>query len=291
MNYMEKWPNFFIVGTPRAGTTTLYDFLKRTEGVFMSSHKEPHYFSSIESSSLYPPPIRDKKKYLSLFNKVKKEKAVGEASTSYLWDPNAPKLIHEDIPNAKIIISLRDPVERAYSHYLLRLSGGKTYSFSEAIRKALMPNVDFYTGVIVIGGWYHKEINRYLNFFGKEKVKIMIFEEFVIDPKKTINEVLKFLEVQEEPPQAVELVHNYLTKPRNLLTASILKNKTVRRIARDLLPTSIAVIGVRRILGKKITKPSISQQDRIFLENLYRNDVRKLQKTLGRKLPWKWVNN
>jgi len=163
---MEKWPNFLIVGAPRAGTTSLHNFLKRTEGVFMSPRKEPHYFSSIESSYLYPPPIRDKKQYLALFNKIKGEKAVGEASTSYLWDPNAPKLIHEVIPNAKIIVSLRDPVERAYSHYLLRLSyGRKTYSFSEAIREALKPNVDYYTGIIVRGGWYHKEVKRYLSFF------------------------------------------------------------------------------------------------------------------------------
>lgn len=288
---MEKWPNFFIVGAGRAGTTTLNDFLKRTEGVFMPSRKEPHYFSTIEPSLIYPPPIRDKKKYLDLFTKVKGEKAIGEASTSYLLDPSSPKLIHEVIPNAKIIVSLRDPVERAYSHYLLRLSGGKTYSFSESVRKALIPNVDYYTGIIVRGSWYHEDIKRYLSFFGPEKVKIIIFEEFVADPKKTIKEVLKFLEVQSEPPQAVELVHNYLTKPRNLLAASILKNKTVRRIARDLLPESVAEMGVRRILGKKISKPSMSQQDRIFLENLYRNDVIDLQKELGRKLPWKWVNN
>lgn len=286
---MEKWPNFFIVGAPRAGTTTLYDFLKRTEGVFMSPRKEPHYFSSIEPSSLYPPPIHDKKKYLDLFNKVKTEKVVGEASTSYLWDPEAPKLIHKVIPNAKIIVSLRDPVERAYSHYLLRLSGGKTYSFSESIRKALKSNVDFYSGVIVRGGWYNKEAKRYLSFFGKQKVKILFFEEFVNDPKKTIKEILKFLHVEAESPQAVELVHNYLTKPRNLLAASILKNKTVRQIAKDFLPEAVAVVGVRKILGKKITKPMIPQQDRIFLENLYRNDVIALQKTVGRQLPWKWV--
>jgi len=100
---MEKWPNFLIVGAPRAGTTTLYDFLKRTDGIFMPSRKEPHYFSSIESSYLYPPPIRNQKKYLALFKKVKGEKAIGESSTSYLWDPNSPKLIHGVIPNAKIM--------------------------------------------------------------------------------------------------------------------------------------------------------------------------------------------
>jgi len=119
----------------------------------------------------------------------------------------------------------------------------------------------------------------------------LIFEEFVTDPKKTIKEVLKFLEVQAEPPQAVELVHNYLTKPRNLLAVSILKNKTIRRIAKDLLPESVAAVGVKKILGKKFIKPNMPQQDRIFLENLYRDDVRNLQETLGQKLPWDWAKN
>jgi len=121
---LEKWPNFFIVGVPRAATTSLDDLLKRSEGVFMPSHKEPHYFSSIESSILYPPPIRDKKKYLALFKKAPEGALIGESSTSYSWDPTSAKSIHQIVPEAKIIISLRDPVERAYSHYLLRIGGG-----------------------------------------------------------------------------------------------------------------------------------------------------------------------
>jgi len=101
---MDRFPNFFIVGAPRAATTTLYDYLKRTEGIFMSPKKEPHYFSQSISTKQAPHAIRDKKKYLSLFKNVQNEKAVGEASASYLWDPLAPKLIHHHVPNAKIII-------------------------------------------------------------------------------------------------------------------------------------------------------------------------------------------
>jgi len=99
---MEHWPNFFIVGAPRAGTTSLYEFLKRTKGVFMPSYKEPHYFSvTIDRSLINRKPIRDKKKYLQLFKKVNNEKAVGEASTSYLWDTEAPKLIYKKKPKLK----------------------------------------------------------------------------------------------------------------------------------------------------------------------------------------------
>ena len=119
------WPNFFIVGAPRSGTTSLYEYLKEVPEVFMSPVKEPNFFNlSVENDLFLSKPIREKKKYLDLFKNVKDEKAIGEASPTYLWDPKTPKLIHEIIPDAKIIISLRDPVERTFSHYLMYFRNG-----------------------------------------------------------------------------------------------------------------------------------------------------------------------
>ena len=109
----ETWPNFFIVGAARAGTTSLYTYLKNTPGVYMSEHKEPHYFIDNMKAGYY-----DESKYLQLFKNVKNEKAIGEASVDYLIDPSSAKCIHDKIPDAKIIILLRDPVERAFSSYL-----------------------------------------------------------------------------------------------------------------------------------------------------------------------------
>jgi len=286
---LEKWPNFFIVGAPRAATTSLDDLLKRSEGVFMPSHKEPHYFSSIESSILWTA-IRDKKKYLALFKKAPEGALIGESSTSYSWDPTSAKSIHQIVPEAKIIISLRDPVERAYSHYLLRIGGGITYSFSEAIKIALDTKNDFVQRIIILGGWYNEQVKRYLETFGKKQVKVLIFEEFIKNPKKTMKEIFEFLNLKNEPPEEVELVHNILTKPRSKIALSLLQNTTVRKIARNLLPASVAVFGVKQVLGKKISKPPMLEKDRIFLQNLYRNDVKNLQKMLNIKLPWNWVN-
>ncbi|MCH6588336.1 MAG: sulfotransferase, partial [Proteobacteria bacterium] len=93
-----KRPDFFIVGAPRCGTTAMYHYLEAHPEIFMSEEKEPHYFSSIETSSIHPRVIRDKKKYLALFKKANNAKAIGEASTSYLWDPESAKLIHNTVP-------------------------------------------------------------------------------------------------------------------------------------------------------------------------------------------------
>ncbi len=287
---MDRFPNFFIVGAPRAGTTSLYDYLNRTEGVYMSTRKEPHYFTTFGESFLYPPPIRDKKKYLELFSNVKDEKVIGEGSTSYLRDPKVPKLIHKVSPNAKIIIILRHPVERAYSNYLLRVSSGKTYSFSEATKKSIDSDYDQYDGTVVHAGWYYKQVKGYQDVFGVDKVKILIFEEFIREPKKAIKEVLEFLEVESNPPESVELVHNILTKPRGKISTSILTNKTIRQSGRKILPESVAEFLVRKVFGKKIMKSKISKQDRGFLEKLYKNDVTELQKIIDKKLPLTFNN-
>ena len=123
---MEKWPNFFIVGAPKAGTTSLYEYLKNIPGIYMPPIKETHYFSRIivPDTISHFHPIRDKNEYLSLFENVTDEKIIVDDSPSYLADPEAPKLIHEIVPHARILMSLRDPVERAFSGYLPRVRRG-----------------------------------------------------------------------------------------------------------------------------------------------------------------------
>ena len=153
---MEKWPNFFIVGAPRAGTTSLYEYLKQTKGIFMPSIKDPDFFA-VETDLDFAvlKQIKDKKEYLKLFENVKDEIAIGEASPTYLHDPKAPKLIHDAVPNAKIIISLRDPVERANSYFSnLVSSGTASESFSDCIRNGINLSSG-YSAQVVKGSFYY----------------------------------------------------------------------------------------------------------------------------------------
>jgi len=142
----EKLPNFFIVGAAKSGTTSLYHHLCQHLDVFMSPVKEPHYFSRdvgvrsfkaddtksifanlrgyidfILKSRFY---ILNFEKYKRLFSNVKNEKAIGEASVSYLVSKVAAEEIYKFNPDAKIIIILRNPVKRAFSHWLMDLRIG-----------------------------------------------------------------------------------------------------------------------------------------------------------------------
>ncbi len=195
---METWPNFFIVGAPRAGTTSLYNYLKKIPGIYMSPMKEPHYFS--ESSfpeGRFRTIIRDKKKYLELFKKIKNEKIVGEASATYLSDPEAPNLIHHIIPNAFILASLRDPVERTFSHFLMHKSQGVLKpTFYEQLENELNNIVDpTEPNIHLESGLYSSGVKKHLNIFGENQVKIIIFEEFIKNTKGTVEEILKFLNI------------------------------------------------------------------------------------------------
>ena len=149
MHFIRK-PNFFIVGAAKAGTTALYYYLKRHPDVFMCPIKEPHYFSSdirYENFSTFHKRVHSKLKirdylqnsqlyevhidwvtgwmdYLALFRESNGEKAIGEASTGYLYSESAAANIAEKCPKAKIIIVLRDPIERAFSHYKMYFISG-----------------------------------------------------------------------------------------------------------------------------------------------------------------------
>jgi hypothetical protein len=284
---MEQWPNFFIAGAPRAGTTSLYEYLKDIDDIFMSSIKEPNYFSvSISDKILLQRSFRKKNEYLKLFQGVKDEKAIGEGSHSYLWDPQSAKLIHQNIPDAKIILLLRNPVERAFSHYLFTVSvGQETGTFSDAITKALKAKPDF-SGAIIEAGLYGQQITKYLEFFEKEKIKIVFSEEFIKNTESTVKEILEFLEVDVPKTLSFTKIHHEYSITGNKFIFFLMRNRMVRYAAKNFLPRESAR-KIKESFDKKGVKPELNENDRQFLQEYYHDDVLCLEKILNRKVPWK----
>jgi len=287
---MERWPNFFIVGAPKSGTTSLYEYLKDVPGVYMSTVKEPNYFHT-PNIFLGPRVIRtlDKSDYLKLFKDVTNEKAIGESSPGYLRDQNSPKLIYEQIPDARIIILLRNPVERTFSHYLMhKRTGVEKDSFHDVITRNitnLKNGIEQYNKCID-PSIYPEQVKRYLKTFGSNKVKILIFEEFIKNPKKIVKEVLDFLELEGEPTDAVETTHNVYGIPRGKMGKFLRGSITVKKLSLKLVPQSLRWKMRDKIALKKEEKPKLQQEDRLILESFFQDDVLKLQEMLGRELPW-----
>jgi len=292
---LNKWPDFFIAGAPKAGTTSMYMYLQNIPGIFLSKIKEPHYFALNTPSYPLLNHIRDKKEYLELFKKAKNEHAIGEASADYLRDPASPKLIHDTIPNTKFIFILRDPITRAFSHYLQNVRVGiETQSFFEALEKCLKIDSRKYPNkgpLYLDAGLYAEQLKRYLKYFDMNQMKILIFEEFIKNPKSSVEEVLDFLNVKSEVPDFAEEAYNPFRIPKNKLAKKILLNRTIGMIVKKSpIPESIVQSARIKYLEKKVPKPQMSENEKKLLERYYKSDVQRLKKLIGRELPWSFAS-
>src|SRR5262249_39324802 len=128
-------PNFFVIGAPKAGTTSLYEYVAQHPDVYMSPVKEPAYFKP-----RHPPGGEDAEPedrlaaYVALFDGVAGEHVVGEATPSYLQSASAAARIRDAVPDARLVAVLRNPVDRAYSGYSMRVQQGtEDRTFVEAM--------------------------------------------------------------------------------------------------------------------------------------------------------------
>lgn len=288
----EQWPNTFIVGAEKSGTTSLYSYLRDTPGVFASSEKGPRYFHKHNVDVYLGNPetrISDRSKYLKLFQKRKDEKIVVEASASYLRDPETPKMIHDSVPHAKIIIMLRNPVERAFSSYLMRRTSGQEKRPLHRVISdgtAVGGRRDREYNLSLDAGLYSEQVKRYIDTFGSKQVGIWIFEEFVENPAKTVKDILEFLGIDSVPPESVKNAYNPYGRPRGRLERLIIRNRRVRKMSRKIIPQDIRWSLRQNLLLKRDKKPDLTSRDRRILEDFYRGDIKKLEGLLMRRLPW-----
>jgi len=286
---MERWPNFFILGS-KAGSTSLYEYLKDIPGIYMSPVKEPGYFRP----ALLPPNapkrkrIQNKNEYLKLFEDVKNEKVVGEATPGYLNFPEVAKWIHKIVPTAKILISLRDPVERLFSSYLMQhRSGHFKLSISEDLENIFKKTEKTdWSRFWVDTGLYFEKVQTYFDIFGSKQVKIIIFEEWVKKPQNTIQEILDFLEIDYKISDFEPEVHNPFKVPRGSIAKYIFRNRRIKQIARKTLSSKQRSSLAKKILLSKKGKPKMDEKSISMLTKYYEDDVHKLENFLGRKLPW-----
>ena len=285
-------PNFFIVGAAKAGTTSLHAYLSRHPEVFMSPLKEPHYFSSFEVKPEFDnfiPAIRDAKTYQELFAGSERYKAVGEASPSYLCDADAARRIRLAIPDAKIIISLRDPVQRAYSHYLMEFRQGReTHSFGDALasdrlRREKGWGVSFQ---YVELGLYAEQVERYLAAFGNSNVLVILFEDLVRETPAVMKEVADFLEIDsaEFPRDTFDRVHNSYEVSRGRVARLLLRSRPIRQWSRRWIPQVLRTAIRSRILFTIGQKPTMDEATRRSLAGLFAADLQRLERMLGRDL-------
>lgn len=186
-------PDVFIVGAPRCGTTALYTYLGDHPEIFMSPIKEPEFFTDFLGEHRR---VRTWPEYLDCFAGVRGEKRIGEASVSYLVSPTSARAIKQFSPLARVIIMLRNPVDVMHSmYYLRRFSNLEDQpSFEAALdadaRGRKVPLLTYRERAM-----FAAQVERYITVFGREKVQVIVYDDFKADTRGVFRDTLRFLDV------------------------------------------------------------------------------------------------
>ena len=300
-------PNFFIVGAAKSGTTSLWRYMKQHPDVFFPDNKEPNFFAyeaEISQSICGPadPEVLLKKLhsltvtsfdvYQDLFRNASSAKAVGEASVRYLYFPQACERIFQSLPDSKIIIILRNPVNRLYSHFLMMkgMYSLEPLSLSEALEQEesrISAKWDWDWHYVQVS-MYFDQVRRYLETFGSSNVRVFVYEEFCQSPLQVVQEIFRFLDVDDNfvPDMSARSMQAYWPRSTNIDQALRSPNR-INSAMRNILPTStyarLVKYGMRLNKGKP---PRMPNEMREQLSMTFQQDVVKLEHLLGRKLPW-----
>lgn len=275
-------PSFIILGAQKAGTSSLHYALKKHPDVFMSNPKEVSFFNNEKNYS------RGAEWYTSFFAKRNGEKQAGETTPSYLWDKRVPLRIGKLLPDAKFILLLRNPVDRAYSAYWYAYrNGDETLPFEDALKveafRATQGDSIRGFSSYVDRGLYAQQIKRYLQFFDRSRFLFIISEEYQGNPRKTLHTVTRFLGVDCD-----EAFLDAACSVRSNV-ASIPRSKHIHRCV--LLLLQYFPIGgriVRRLNTKKGPYPPLSSEVRINLAKRFQSSNDELQEILQRNLHAWW---
>jgi len=298
-------PNFFIVGAPKSATTALNKYLHQHPDVFIPNVKELHYFGTDldflppgQNFKTVPRSKEELEYYLSFFEGAEGASAIGEASVWYLYSKKAAEEIKAFASEAKIIITLRNPVDLLYSLHSQFLWEGNEdiVDFTSALavepdRKQgnrLPATMDFRKGLFyreVVR--FSDQVKRYLDLFGPQNVLVLFYEDFSSDPESSFTTVLNFLGVSDTFIPEFRRV-NANKKVRSKTLRNILKNPgSIVRLGGKIIPDSIrskVIHYLRNVNTKYEERAALKPQIRSQLTQEFKPEIEKLQNILQRDL-------
>ena len=290
--------NLFCIGCPKSGTTTLFKILCQHSQIHTPKFKEPFFFNN----SNYQNGIDWYAK--TYYDDIKNEKWVLDFTPSYLYSDEALFRINEYSKgkDLKFIVMLRNPVERAYSHYLHTLRDGlEDLDFNDAIQAESERLLNYENNLLsqlkysyVYQSLYHKHLSKYFESFGRNNFFVINYDTQLLDKsefKLMISDLQNFLEIKIENLN-IEIKENFASESRfKILQTLVNSNGLHKRLARLLfkskLNRQILINKLRKLNEKKMVKKDVEAE---FKKNLYdkyfHTDVLKLESLLEKKLNW-----
>jgi hypothetical protein len=292
---MSQRPTFLVVGAAKSGTTTLHYFMEQHPEVCVPTRKETYVFNRRSMEGTWPPvdPM-DEAAYLAQFseNTTERTRAWGEVTTSNLfYHEEAVPEIKRIVGDPKIIILIRNPIDRAYSNWTYAsASYGEPHTFEEAIRdeaRRVEMKVQF-MGLYVRVGFYFEAVKHFLSSFSNHKVYIL--EDLKQRGPEMVSEIFEFIGVDSSFAPDLETTYNPSGIPRSRLLQKFVfrddgvKGAPVQRAMRMVMGRDRADRLFHTLRVKNLKRVPMNPETRRELAEVYRDDVLKLQDLLGRDL-------
>lgn len=259
-------PSFLVIGAAKAATTWVAWQLRARNDVYMPG-PEPHFFSREHD--------RGADWYAGLFVAAEEDQLIGEKSADYLADPKAPARMARLLPNARLIVQLRNPVERAYSDYCMLFRQGRV---GPDIEKEMRASSRF-----LADGLYARHIARFRDYYPSERIKVLFFEDIVLQPEQVMRDVATYLDLPVRAP-AIDLHHPVNDGQAPMLPRTLRQlPSSVKTLVRPLRGTE-PFETLRAIMSRRIVYPALTARMRGRLRDFYGDDVQALSQMLDRDL-------
>ena len=293
----SQLPDFLVIGAAKSGTTSLYRYLKSHPEIYLSPIKEPKYFAHPEAPAVFVGPHRNLplvwkiEDYRRLFEARTTELVAGELSPQYLYHECSPGAIRKLIPKAKLIAILRDPADRAYSHFCHNRRDGiepladfaaALAAEDERIAQGWWPTFHYRNR-----GYYARQLKRYLELFPREQLLTLVYDDMVADCPRVLKRICAFLGVDER--------HSFDTTQWYNVSWGIPRRRLIRRVLQSAKPAmslidAILPARIKESLYHRVStvlmspKPGFEPRVRRQLLSEFRPDILELQEIINRDL-------
>jgi hypothetical protein len=278
-------PTFFVIGAAKCGTTSLDHYLAQHPEIHMSPIKEPRFFVEVRPDRRFTGDnyIGDPAEYERLFESDAGVR--GETTPSYSMYPyheGVPARIHALVPDAKIVYIVGDPVKRVVAQWMQGVAfGSQKRALADALRELDRPEHP-----LVCPGRYATQVQRYLDFFPAERIKVIDQDVLRADRRAALHDAFSFLEVDPDywDPE-FEVVRNVAKDHREVRTglAGRVRTSRLRRVTDPLPPRARTALiqTTRRIVARKVERPTLEPELQTRLEEIYGPEAERLRTLTG----------
>ncbi len=292
-------PNFIVIGAPKSGTTSLYYYLKQHPDVYLPVQKELHYFSFNQLMKNTNGPgdrqtlnslCANWSEYERHYSAVQGENAIGDISPSYMYF-GVQERIRQELGLIKIVVMLRNPVEKAYSQYMhLIRDQRETLPFYEALlaeeSRKEQGWSDFWR--YAESSLYAERLQAYMNCFGRENVHVILFDQFIKESQSAMVSLFKFLGLNVNVTVNTQETYNRTGKARSIKVANFLNQPSIlKSLFKRITPDAWRIALRLRVMDSNTAdKDEIDGHSAEYLREYFSEDIGNLEKIIGKSLGW-----